>query len=103
MGTILYLGNAYVYPGPRCRPQPAEKADEPGLGKGDATGRRPNRDVKEDRRSASADDRPVVVVDDREIAVLRGDPPERLAAAAEARPEPAGEVAEAVVRRRARI
>ena len=44
-----------------------------------------------------------VVVDDRELAVGDGRPPERLAAAAKRRRRPTGEMAEGVVGRRARI
>ena len=83
----------------RCRPQPAEQAHEPGLRQRDAAGRRADGDVEEDRRAAARHDRVRVVLDHREVAVLRRDPPERLAAAAERGPRAAGDVPERVVRR----
>ena len=54
------------------------------LGKADAAGGRPpGADVEEDRRPAPRHDRVRVVLDHREVAVLRRDPPQRLAAAVE--------------------
>ena len=85
------------------RPKPAKQAEEQALGERDAARRCPDRNVEEDRRCRAPDDRAVVVVDDCEIAVLRRYAPERLAAAAEARTDAAGDMAEAVVGRRARI
>ena len=79
----------------------AARAGPPG--RLDAAGRRADRDVEEDRRAAARHDRARVVLDHREVAVLRRDPPERLAAAAERRPRAARDVPERVVRRRARV
>src|SRR5207302_5778921 len=83
--------------------QPAQQLHEPPLREADAARGRAGRDVEEDRRTPAGHDRARVVVDHREIPVLRRDLPERLARAAERRTRAAGDVPEAVVGRRARV
>src|SRR4051812_9186765 len=103
MRRILYLGNAYAYQRPLGGPQPAQEPQQAALGQADAAGGRADGNVEEDRRAAARHDRVRVVVDHGEVAVLRGDPPQRLAAPAERGFRPARNVAERVVRSGRRI
>src|SRR5205814_2009030 len=71
----------------RLRLQPAQQPEELALGQADAAGSRvPCAHMEKDRRPATRYDWVRVVLDHREVAVLRRDTPERLAAAAERRP-----------------
>src|SRR6185436_16598729 len=87
-----------------ARAEPPEHRQQCRAGQADAAVRRPaGVGVQEDGGPAAGHDRGCIECDERELAVGDRLAPERLAAAVKRGRRPAGDVAEAVVRRRGRV